>query len=312
MSANKSHRFSSALNAVVARCWQKAAAPAGWSLTREQFQRALERSAAHRFPDSLPDDRILAGYLESLHLSDLALACACGAGDSAAWEYFVERYRPELYRAARTVTWKSGASASGAGGSGVDDPRARDLADSLYGDLYGLRKTTDGSRRSLFDYFHGRSKLITWLHAILAQRHVDDFRRTQKTESLDEPGNEGVGPPEFADTKTAPPDPERDAYLAMLQACVTAALAGLLPRDRLRLAYYYVEELTLAQMGKLFGEHEATVSRKLERTRVELRQCVEAALREEKKLSEAQLRLCFEYARQQWPFDLTRALSARD
>jgi IS30 family transposase len=98
----------------------------------------------------------------------------------------------------------------------------------------------------------------------------------------------------------------------MMQACVTAALRDLAPRDRLRLAYYYVDDLTLAQIGKLLGEHEATVSRKLDRTRADLRRCVEVALREEKKLSEAQLRLCFEYARQQWPFDLTRALSARD
>jgi RNA polymerase sigma-70 factor, ECF subfamily len=302
MPADKSHRFSPALNSVVGRCWQAACLPPGWSITREQFQRALELSATRRFPDSLPDDRTVAGYLESLHLSDLALACACSAGDSGAWEYFIEHYRPELYRAARMILAKSG------GG----DSKAHDLADSLYADLYGLRESSDGSRRSLFDYFHGRSKLTTWLHAILAQRQIDEIRRTQKMESLDDPGNNDSEPADLPETKTAPPDPERDAYLAMMQACVTAALRDLAPRDRLRLAYYYVDDLTLAQIGKLLGEHEATVSRKLDRTRSDLRHCVEVALREEKKLSEAQLRLCFEYARQQWPFDLTRALSARD
>jgi RNA polymerase sigma-70 factor (ECF subfamily) len=301
MPADKSPRFPPAISAAAARCWQKAAVPPNWSLTREQFQRALERSAAHRFPGSLPDDRIVAGYFESLHLADLALACACSAGDKAAWEFFIEHFRPGLYRSARAILAKSGG-----------DLQASEMADSLYADLYGLRESSDGSRRSLFDYFHGRSKLSTWLHAILAQRHIDELRRTQKTQSLDDPVGDGLGPAEFPETTTAPPDPERNAYLAMMQACVTAALAALAPRDRLRLAYYYVDELTLAQIGKLFGEHEATVSRKLERTRIELRHCVERALREEKKLSEAQLRLCFEYARQQWPFDLTRALSARD
>jgi RNA polymerase sigma-70 factor (ECF subfamily) len=302
MPTDKSDRFPPTLKSIVERCWQKAAPPAAWSLTREQFQRVLERSAARRFPESLPDDRIIAGYLESLHLTDLALACACSAGDTAAWEYFIEHYRPELYRAARAILSKSGGS----------DSQARDLADSLYADLYGLRESQDGSRRSLFDYFHGRSKLSTWLHAILAQRHIDEIRRSQKMDSLDDPESDGSDPRELPDTKTAPPDPERDAYLVMMQACVTAALRDLAPRDRLRLAYYYVDDLTLAQIGKLLGEHEATVSRKLERTRTDLRHCVEVALREEKKLSEAQLRLCFEYARQQWPFDLTRALTARD
>jgi len=302
MPADKPHRFPPALNAAVARCWQTAAVPREWSLTSEQFQRALERSAARRFPDSLPDDRIVAGYLESLHLSDLALACACSAGDSVAWEYFIEHYRPELHRAARMILSKSGGN----------DSKAREMADSLYADLYGLRESSDGSRRSLLDYFHGRSKLSTWLHAILAQRNIDEIRRTQKMDSLDAPGNGDSDARELPETKTVPPDPERDSYLAIMQACVTAALSDLTPRDRLRLAYYYVDDLTLAQIGKLLGEHEATVSRKLERTRADLKRCVEVALREEKKLTEAQLKLCFEYARQQWPFDLTRALSARD
>jgi DNA-binding transcriptional regulator LsrR (DeoR family) len=86
------------------------------------------------------------------------------------------------------------------------------------------------------------------------------------------------------------------------------ALAVLEARDRLRLAYYYVQELTLAQIGRLMGESEATASRKLERTRRELRTCVERALRETHRLSDAELRLCYEYAAEEWPFDLTAAL----
>ena len=166
-----------------------------------------------------------------------------------------------------------------------------------------------GQRKSLFDYFLGRSKLSTWLHAILAQRHVDGIRRARRTEPLEE-GE--VGDRAYAAQRaptTSSPDPERNRYLAILQAVLTVALDALEPRDRLRLAYYYVEGLTLAEIGRLVGEHEATVSRKLERTRREIRKCVEGALRQEKKLSAAQLQLCYEYAREEWPFDLTRALS---
>src|ERR1700721_3054651 len=50
--ANKPHRFPPALNAAVACCWQTAAVPREWSLTREQFRRALERSAPPRSPAS--------------------------------------------------------------------------------------------------------------------------------------------------------------------------------------------------------------------------------------------------------------------
>jgi IS30 family transposase len=67
--------------------------------------------------------------------------------------------------------------------------------------------------------------------------------------------------------------------------------------------------MTLAEIGRALGEHEATVSRQLERTRRELRRRVDAALRAEARLSEAQIALCYEYALEEWPFDLARALS---
>jgi RNA polymerase sigma factor (sigma-70 family) len=186
------------------------------------------------------------------------------------------------------------------------------LSDSLYAELYGLRES-EGQRKSLFDYFHGRSKLTTWLRAILAQRHVDQFRRTRRLDPLDDGEGEEISRPLARVTATnSAPDPEREKYLSVLQAVLLAALDALAPRDRLRLAYYYVNDLTLAQIGKLLGEHEATVSRKLDRTRNDLRQHVEKVLREEEKLTDAQLRLCFEYAREEWPFDLTGALSARE
>jgi RNA polymerase sigma-70 factor, ECF subfamily len=281
---------------------QRAAAPAAWQLPAERIQSTLERSVTHRFAGAPPSDaRAIAAYLDSLHAADLALACACSDGNAAAWDFFVAQYRPELYRAARAI---AGESAS------------RDLADSLYAELYGLREVA-GQRKSLFEYFLGRSQLSTWLHAILAQRHVDGFRRARRMESLDdaETSLEAAAPKDGAHL-AAPSqlsgDPERERYLAMLQGVLLAALGTLAARDRLRLAYYYVEGLTLAQIGKLLAEHEATVSRKLERTRRELRKQVEAALLREKKLSGAQLQLCYEYAREEWPFDLTRALSARE
>jgi RNA polymerase sigma-70 factor (ECF subfamily) len=282
-----SFRFPSALAAALDDCWQRAAVPADWNITREQFQAVLERSAAHRFRGSSPDAKTIRHYLQSLHVADLAIACACSEGSEAAWDTFVAKYRPELYRAARAIAGES---------------NARELADSLYAELYGLHGS-DGKRKSLFTYFHGRSKLGTWLRAVLAQRHVDERRRTRRTDSLDEliDNNEQAQPV----AKGTAVDPERKKYLAMMQAVLSNVVDGLEVHERLRLAYYYVENLTLAEIGRLLGEHEATVSRKLDRARREIRRRVDECLREEKKLSEAQLRLCYEYARGEWPFDLT-------
>ncbi len=280
------------------RVLSRAGAPIDWGVSVELFQVSLERSVAHRFQASNdgPVGKAVEAFLESLHAEDLALACACAAGVAAAWDHFVANFRPALYRAARAI--------AGRGGGG--ESAARELADSLYAELYGLRET-DGQRKSLFDYYHGRSKLSTWLHAILAQRHVDEIRRVRKTDSLDEPAEEGSYRVEPVAANSTP-DPERERYLTMLQGALTNALERLAPRDRMRMAYYYAEELTLAEIGKLMREHESTVSRQLERSRKEVRRAVEAALREGKKLSEAQLKLCFEYAREEWPFDLTLPL----
>jgi RNA polymerase sigma-70 factor, ECF subfamily len=291
-------RFANDLAPAIERLYKLAAAPPDWALSLETFRAALDRSAASRFHGAQPSARELTAYLESLNLADLALACACGAGNSDAWEAFTSRYRAELYRAARAIAGESAGP---------------ELADSLYAELFGL-ETREGRRRTLFDYFHGRSKLGTWLRAILAQRHVNEIRRTRRTESLD--AAEGVDEPrtplELAAPAADTSEPERARYLALLQAALSEALAALAPRDRLRLSYYYLEDLTLAEIGRLLGEHEATVSRKLDRARRDLHGQVDAALRKKKRLSDAQVQLCYEYAREEWPFDLSRVLSKKE
>ena len=67
----------------------------------------------------------------------------------------------------------------------------------------------------------------------------------------------------------------------------------MLPRDRLRLACYYAQEMTLAETGTLLGEHEASCSRHLARTRKTLRGEIERQLREQHALSEAEIADCF-------------------
>jgi RNA polymerase sigma-70 factor len=288
---------------LIDRLYEKAEA-ARWNLTAPQFAQALQRSAEHHFCGGFggvrPKAAELATYLASLHVQDLALACACRDGNEQAWEHFIQKYRQDLYAAARAIT--------GHAGAGAGEARARELADSIYAELYGLERR-EGHRRSLLDYFHGRSKLSTWLRAVLAQRYVDALRAGRRAESYEEKVEADEAAILRARGSPASPDPDRARYLALLQAALLEALAALSPRDRLRLAYYYVQELTLARIGRILGEHEATTSRSLDRTRQSVRGHVERALRAEKRLSDAQIRLCFAYAMEEWPFDLTRALS---
>jgi RNA polymerase sigma-70 factor (ECF subfamily) len=258
-----------------------------WAIAEQEFTACLSRSACQRFRGSSPSAREVEQYLESLKLEDLALACGCARGNQAAWEHFVAEFRPVLLRAARQV---------------APPDTARELSDSLYADLFGLQER-DGSRRSLFEYFHGRSSLAGWLRAVLAQRMVDHHRATRRFEPL--PERDGFAQP-AADVP--PPDVDLVRYQPVVRAALLAALAALDARARLRLSLYYAQELTLAAAGRLLGESEATVSRKLERTRRDLRAAVERQLSEVDRLSDAQVAACFDYARTDQMFDLRQAL----
>lgn len=78
-----------------------------------------------------------------------------------------------------------------------------------------------------------------------------------------------------------------------MQRAIAGAVAVLAPRDRLRLSCYYAQSLTLAEIGRMLGEHEATVSRQLARARQTIRAEVERRLRETEHMSDPQIAECF-------------------
>jgi RNA polymerase sigma factor (sigma-70 family) len=184
----------------------------------------------------------------------------------------MKEHRPALYRAADALDPGGG---------------ARDLADALYADLYGLA-ARGGARNSLLAYYHGRSTLATWLRAVLAQRLVDRARQRRRLEPLPDE-------PVLAAGQAPAPDPDAAVLAARLRSALSTAVASLEPRDRWRLACYYGQQMTLAETGRLLREHEATVSRQLARTRGTLRADVERLLRAAG-LSEATIAESFEAA----------------
>jgi RNA polymerase sigma-70 factor (ECF subfamily) len=237
-----------------------------WALSRDVFAEAVNAGVGRAFADRQPSARELERYIATLHLTDLALACACAVGHEAAWEHFVLEWRPVLYRAADALDPTGG---------------ARELADSLYADLYGLGSGR-GERRSLFRYFHGRSSLATWLRAVLAQRHVDRLRTRRRTQPL--PDEEMV-----VASGTTPQDPDRPRLVRLVQAAFRTAIGRLPIKDRFRLRSYYLVDLTLAQIGRIAGEHEATVSRHLARIRRVVREDATRQLREEMRLQTVEI-----------------------
>lgn len=263
-------------DAIVLRLHARAAA-ARWGVAPARFARALSGALASRFAGALPDDAAVERFLETLHLEELALAVGCADGSEPAWDCFAATHRAELRRAATAI-------------AGAD--RADDLCDALLGELFGV-DARGRARASLFGYFHGRSRLSTWLRAVLAQRHVDLLRVSRRTVPLesDEQADELMPP-----VMPATPDPDRARLVAALQRALDDAIAALDAQERLRLVCYHVDGMTLAEMGRLFREHEATASRKLTRIRTRVREAVEAGLQRDGGLDAAQARLAFDYA----------------
>ena len=269
------------LDAEAAQRLHARAGAARWGLTVDRFHETLARIASRRFTGAAPPPREVEVYLETLHLEDLALARGCADGLDVAWEAFVDRHWRDVMRAARAM---------------AGDADGEEIADALLADLFA-RGEAGSARRPLFDYFHGRSRLGTWLRALVSQRHVDRLRATRRLTTFED-GEADTWP-------TADPSPEDQARAdGHVEHALDNALAALPARDRLRLAYYHADELTLAAVGRLLGEHEATVSRKLQKTRDQIKAAIDAVLTTELRLGPEERRACYEQAIQLGRFDI--------
>ena len=251
---------------------------AHWDVPRERFEAAILASLNHAFGNINPTSSEVSEYLDDLHLDDLALAIACESGSERAWEHFVGEYRPLLHRSADAIDPTGG---------------AREVADAIYGELYGLSER-DGTRRSLLRYFHGRSKLSTWLRAVLSQRWIDRVRAGRRSTPLPDDPERLPESPET--TRAASPDVEAGRFRGLVQQALARAIAALPARDRLRLSCYYAQGLRLAAIGKLIREHEATVSRQLAKTRDGLADAVRTSLKRDHGMDDRTVAECLESA----------------
>ena len=213
-----------------------------FGLTRQAFIGVLQEVANKYLPATASPAEV-SDFLTRLRVEELALARGCALGSETAWEIFLTRYREKLYNAAHSIV--------------QGDANARELADSLYADLYGTR-TTDGRRISKLNSYTGRGSLEGWLRAVLAQEYVNRFRREQRLVSLEEQAEAG------AQFEAETPDPTRVTD-GRLREATDQALGSLAAEDRFILANYYLDGRRLAEIARLLGVHESTISRKLEK-----------------------------------------------
>ncbi|MGA2630065.1 MAG: sigma-70 family RNA polymerase sigma factor [Terriglobia bacterium] len=261
-------------------------APA-WAVSLEDFSRAVWEGiqpALAQHAGSVPD------LLKKIRAEELALALACAQGNDRAWEAFSFGYRNAVYEAACAFT--------------SDITAGRELSDSLTAELYGL-EAENGARISKLSYYHGRSSLKTWLRAVVYQKFVDEYRERMRLEPLpdDLPA---------AATERASSGQDEERYARMLGEAVTAALSEVPPAHKLLLSLYYIQRLTLRQIGRITGEHEATVSRHMDGLRKKMRKRIEDYLRKTKKLSAYEIERCLNFDSRGALFNLDKELKSEE
>jgi RNA polymerase sigma-70 factor, ECF subfamily len=195
-------------------------------------------------------------FCVSLKIEELVLARACANGNERAWETFMARYRERLYEIGLQIA--------------REDSAARELADSLYADLYGT-VTREGKRVSKLASYTGRGSLEGWLRTVMAQEHVNRYRRQKRMVSLDEETEEGA---QFATPALEP----ANAIDPRLETATDEVLSALPAADRFILAAYYLDGRTLAEIARMLSVHESTISRKVDKLAKSLRKQILASL----------------------------------
>jgi RNA polymerase sigma-70 factor, ECF subfamily len=249
---------SSAVADLIAELYGKSGAE-NLDLSHEQFAAILIAICKKQFPSGATDKETKS-FLSGLRIEDLALARACAAGSERAWETFLTRFRAKLYETANYIARESSA--------------ARELADSLYAELYGLGGR-DGERASKLNFYTGRGSLDGWLRTVLSQEYVNRYRKQKRLVSLDEQEEGGV---QFAAPEAFPQASSTPATEPRIESAVDRALSGLSPEDRFVLASYYLDERTLADIARSLSVHESTISRKLDKLAKALQKSILKAL----------------------------------
>ena len=195
-------------------------------------------------------------FCRSLRVEELVLARACAAGNESAWETFIVRFREKLYDTGLQIA--------------REDSAARELADSMYADLFGT-VNREGKRVSKLASYTGRGSLEGWLRTVMAQEHINRYRKQKRLVSLEEESEDGN---QF-------PTPEKEPVVPLDTRVATAtdeALAALAAEDRFVLAAYYLDGRTLAEIARMLSVHESTISRKLDKLAKSLRKQILAGL----------------------------------
>lgn len=184
--------------------------------------------------------------LGKLHLGDLFFAWHLAQGLEKAIELFKKKYLVDAVK---------GLGHMQLDGSTLDEVKQRLLEKLL---------VADGERVAKITQYSGQGELRRWV-GVVALREATDvlrLRSRQPTTTSDEALESMALPIE---------DPSlayfRKVYQEEFKQAFQEVFAGLTSKERIMLRQYFLDELTIDQLGSLYGVHRSTTARWLQKTR---------------------------------------------
>lgn len=251
----ESHAIASALDTVVSRC---AAELPDVQVDLEPFVTRLATLANTDAP---------AHWLQTAPTVDLYLARACANGDPGGLAHFdrevMPRVRPTLAR--------------------LTLPGSSDVEERLQEVRQHLLIAQDG-RAPRIGSFEGVGPLVNWIRTAAVRLAISRSRRARPDLDATEL---------LSDLEIATGDPELDLirqnFRQEFRWAFPEALAVLDPADRTALRLHYLDDVSLEEIGLLYGVHKSNVSRRLARAREQVLRETRLRLKERLALDDREL-----------------------
>jgi RNA polymerase sigma factor (sigma-70 family) len=208
-------------------------------------------------------ERSLLDQAARLALDDLYLATACLRNDERGWNELATTHFDFMRGFARRF---------------LAPPAARDVADDVIADLW---------ERGKLRQYEGRSTLRTWLGTVVAHAALNSRKSMSRLVPLD---GESARALELKTARFECIEPANEQAAALLRQMFSEAVRDLSPESKLLLQLYYEQGLTLDQLCVTMHASSAALSRRLKRTREELRAAIESRSRRQTGASAEALR----------------------
>ena len=196
--------------------------------------------------DRLPEGGDILEHLRLIRPADLYLACACVLSTPAAIRGFTDRFDQTVDGALARFAHQ---------GLAVEDAKQKVLERLL------MKR---GDRPPAISLYGGHGALGGYVRITVVREVLAMIEKAKRTPEV---GFDMAIEHLMADEGDLELEALKLHYLGEFKAAFQEAFATLNERERTTLRYYYVSELTVRQIGKIYGVEHTTISRRLAKIR---------------------------------------------